>query len=374
MKLRIIILLVFSLAILGCQHDPEPYSEPETQITLKLNQAYATQTREDVLLGLNWALAQIGAKNVIENVNGFSLESHLLTLHLNLLGFDEFAISELKKLNISIKNSDEYHQNKSVDVGRYVTLFLGASNHYNSITRVPHHLRDLTANYLLQQAQGFVDNSAISSHHRIIQFSKQANLNQLFVSVEIDSITGNVLEFETIEIMNNGHLKYGVFDQDSNRLTSSNSSFSIAGKPAKCMWCHESQILPLFHSQDNHTGFLPYLQLKDSLLHFQNKLMQSQSELINGIDFSQKQDHTQMELIYISFMSPSAQRLSNEWGITESEVKELLKGQDTFNNPEFPFLGTMYNRETANRFAPFQSLPTSSSVRETSKIEVNHID
>jgi hypothetical protein len=352
----------------------EPFSEPVTQLTVKWNQSYPTETKENVLLGLNWALANLGAKNVIESANGFSERTHKLVLEINLLGFNETAVNELQKLHSAIKSSEEYQHNQVIDVGRYVTLLIGASAHYNRITQVPIHLRDIISNYNLHQEAGFIDNSGISSNHRTLQFSKQKELNQVFVSTEIDANSGQILEFETIEIMGNGHLRFGIFDQDSNRIDASNSSFSTAGKPAKCMWCHESKILPIFNTQNNHSGYLSYLQLKDSLLNFQNNLEFWQFNLPNGIDFSQKQDHAQMELLYISFMLPSAQNLSTEWGISETEVIDLLKSLPQFVTPEFLFLGKRYAREDVQNYAPFESLKVSSSVREKSDLEVNYID
>jgi len=372
MRQWIYIIILWNVAfILGCKHDPVIDPESSSRITLKWNRAYPAETGENVLIGLNWALAKVGAMNRVP----VSIDqNNRILLDLDDLGFSVRAKRELKRLHSNIKETGEYRETGAIDLGRYVTSILGASEHYNAITGVPQKLSEVLDNYHLEQEKGYVNNSAVSSQHRMISFSHQAGLKQLFLSAEIDSINDEILEYEIIEIMENGHLRYGVYDVDSNRINASNPQFSAAGKPAKCMWCHESKILPLFTVQNNKVGYLSYLQLKDTLNWFSSSLKQKQLLLHKGVDFGQKQDHTQMELLYISFMYPSAQRLSNEWGIPVGVVKSKLSGLSTTIYPEFPFLGDLYQRSDIDIFSPYQGLSVSTSVREFSKEEVNHID
>ena len=81
-----------------------------------------------------------------------------------------------------------------------------------------------------------------------------------------------------------------------------------------------------------------------------------------------------MELLYISYMEPSARRLALEWNMTESEVLNLLAGLPMHEHEEFTFLGMLYDREDVESYAPYTALPVSSSVREVVGIEVNHLD
>ena len=56
------------------------------------------------------------------------------------------------------------------------------------------------------------------------------------------------------------------------------------------------------------------------------------------------------------------------------EVQNLLAGLPTHDYPEFPFLGNnLYHRNEIEIFSPFQGLQVSTSVREESIIEVNHL-
>jgi hypothetical protein len=72
-------------------------------------------------------------------------------------------------------------------------------------------------------------------------------------------------------------------------------------------------------------------------------------------------------------MEPSAERLSIEWNMTVSEVQNLLTSYQTHIYPEFPFLGNLYDRNQIENVAPFKGLQVSTSIREESLIEVNHL-
>lgn len=347
--------------------------ETNTSINLKFN-AYPTSTNNDARIGLEWALSQIGAKNTAITFNGIIQNNNIFILEIEKLGFNENAKTQLKKLHRKIKGSQEYKINNTLDLGRYVTLIIGASEHYFKITGVPENLENILVNYQLKNDKGYVNNSVISLKDRIVEFSAQNDLNQLFVTQEIEPSTGEILEFETIEIMENGQLKFGIFNADGERKNAATPSISTAGKPAKCMWCHESNINRLFTVQDNFNGFLPYLQLNDTLVKYNNQLKEKQFDLLNGVNFRRTQDHVKMELLYISFMEPSAEFLSKEWNLPLTEVHNRLQDLETHQHPEFNFLGNLYYRNEVKQFAPFTSLQVSSNVREQSQVEVNHID
>jgi hypothetical protein len=370
-----LILFLFSWISTSCIHDPiAPIVESPDSIQLKWNPSYSNEEMSDALIGLNWALSSIGGKNTHSSTNGFQVSDQIITLYLPQIAFSSIGYTSIFSLHAAIQNSEEYIQNKHIDLGRYVTLLLGSSAHYYRIVDMPLHLRDLISKYQIQYDHGYINNSSISGNHRIIAFSKTKSLNQFFLSSEIDSITQRTLEFETMEILENGQIKFGIFDADSQRIDAANPTISASGKPAKCMWCHESKINPLFNPQKNIAGYLTYKQLNDSLNYFQAKLKESQSLLRSGIDYSKTQDHTQMELLYLMFKNPSALRLASEWGITEVEVEILLANYPKYPNPEFSFLPPGYDRNTIEQHAPFNGLVTSKNVREPSPIEINYID
>ena len=367
---KLIILLLF----ISCTN--EKYSdliETNTTLNLKFN-TYQTGTNTSARIGLEWALSQIGASKTAIYFNGIIQQENIFTIDYEQLGFNENAKIQLEKLHQKIKNSQEYKATNAIDLGRYITLIIGASEHYFKITGVPENLEDILENYTLKPSKGYVDNSLISFKHRIIEYSAQNELNQLFLTSEIEPSTGEILEYETLEIMQNGHSRFGVFSVNGIRKNNATPSVSSAGKPAKCMWCHESNISQLFSVQNNFPEYLTYLELKDTLDNFTNSLNVKQINLTNGIDFNENQNHVKMELLYISFMEPSIEVLSNEWNLTVAEVQNKLVNLQTHLHEEFTFLGELYHRNEVEEFAPFTSLAISTSVREPSTIEVNYLE
>ena len=300
--------------------------------------------------------------------------SPIILIDLKELGFDSTALEKMKILNNVIKDSEEYQQIHAIDLGRYVSLLIGASEHYYEITGVPYLLSDILENYELNPEQGYVNNSGVSYETRIISFSEQNGLNQIFFCTEIDPETEEILEYETVDLMPNGQVRFGIYDKNGFRINHTDPLHSNAGKPAKCMWCHESEIQPLFSEQNNYEGFIPYLEFKDLLVDFKTSHRNIQNSLADGIDFQETQQHVLTELIYISFMEPSAERLSFEWNMTVSEIENLLNGLPTHIHEEFDFLGDLYHRVDIESFAPFSGLQVSSSVRESSDVEVNYIN
>lgn len=374
---KIIFILPFILFLLGiqsCIHDPrEPVPKNPNEIVLKWNQSYSQEKMDDAILGLYWALSHCGAKNANATSNPLHHDSVYIRINLGSFDFDENAYSQIIRLHRAIQNSEEYIYNYSMDLGRYITLLIGASNHYYRITNMPETLGEQLSNYTLSPYKGYVNNSSISNHHRSIQYSSFNEFQQILISTEIDSVTGRVLEFETMELMENGQFKYGIYNADSQLIASAPPS-STAGKPAKCMWCHESNVNLLVQSQNNYGGYLSFQQLQDTLLNFRSRVQQHQATLQNGVDFNKTLDHTQMELQYIMFMNPSSMRLANEWNMNIPEIENLLKAYSKSQYPEFPFLSPGYDRNVIDGYSPNKGLVVSREVREYSSIEVNHIN
>ena len=181
------------------------------------------------------------------------------------MGFSNIAQEKLNSLHDAIITSEEYQINHAIDLGRYVSLLLGASEHYYEITGAPFLLSDLLDKYELKEERGYVNNSGVSFEHRIISFSEQNGLDQVFFCTEIDTDTGDVLAYETVEILANGQIRFGIYDADGIRINNADPLHSNAGKPAKCMWCHESGIQPLFSVQNDFEGFIPYLEFEEIL-------------------------------------------------------------------------------------------------------------
>jgi len=346
---------------------------PETSLSLKWNKAFDDDSVKEGLYGLKWTLSFVGA-TLPKRDPGIYIDDNIITIDIEKLGFTSEAQRHLRQLHDSIKVSGEYQTNQHVDLGRYVSLLLGSSQHYYALTGMPNTFEDLLGSYKLGSFKGYVTNSGVSREHRIISYSQQNGFHQLFLSTEIDSISGEILEYETVDILPNGQPRFGIFDLEGNLKISSDPKHSNGGKPSKCIWCHESGIQPLFKTQRSVSGYLSYPQLQDTLKAFKASHNELKEDLNDGVNYAKKQRHTTTELLYISFMEPSAHRLSLEWGIPETEIKKKLAHLKTHVHHEFPFLGALYYRKDVAAHAPFKGLPVSGSIREPSEVEVNYMN
>lgn len=367
--------LFISILLLFVSCESDTYYELQNHdvtLRLKWNKAYPDDTIDKSLIGLKWGLSYIGAI-LPTSLNGISTSNDVISININQLGFSESAVKKLTILHSKIMASEEYRTTNSIDLGRYITLLLGASEHYYEIVGVPNRLEALLNQYTLSPEKGYVNNSSVSFEHRIIQFSEQNGFNQVFISKEIDPISGQIHEYETIELLPNGQLRFGIFDANGNRKNNADASYSKAGKPGKCMWCHESSINQMFTSQNDFTGYLTAAAFQNKLITYKESNRNLKLTLVDGVDFSQTQQHTLTELLYISFMEPSAERLSLEWKMPLKQVQGLLSNLPTHIYTEFPFLGNLYYRKDVENLAPFQGLPVSTNVREASENEVNFI-
>jgi hypothetical protein len=373
MRQLLVIFMLFFVLIgqQSCSKDPD-FSIDESKIMLVWYKGYPADSLHKSMIGLEWALSYIGAE-ATQNLYQMQVPNNQVLLDLEQLGFTAHAKEKLKILHHKLKFTEEYRRKGAIDMGRYVALILGASEHYYEFVQMPENLNDLLVKYELDPMAGYVDNSLISSSHRIIRFSDQLGLNQLFVSNEVDPISGEITEFETIDMMPNGQMRYGIFDADGKRINAADPTKTEAGKPAKCMWCHESGIQPLFTEQSTVDGYLTYPQLYDTLYFFRFAQAAKWANLNRGVDYSKTQHHALAELLYITFMEPSAERLSLEWGISVEEVNTKLAGLPRHTHIEYAAFVNLFDREDLIPYEPYQALSVSSNVRNQSAVEVNHL-
>ncbi|PSG90610.1 hypothetical protein [Aurantibacter aestuarii] len=346
----------------ACKQSYENANLTDT-ITLKWHKAYDEDSLDKSMIGLQWALSYTGAYTPC-NLGVMTVKNDLITIDLKKLSYNTKGHLALLNITEKVKHTEGYRKNKYIDIGRFVTLILGNPNYYYALSQTPKTLKDLKQKYNLSNEKVYINNSSVAIQDRVISFSEQEKFNQVFISEEVDSITKQVYEFETIELLPNGQLRFGIYDFEGNLKSKANPKFSKAGKPAKCIWCHESKLNPLFREQKSFEAFLSpeafQKKIKESNLQFTKD-----RSLLNGtVDFNNKQQHTLAELLYISFLQPNAKRLSSEWNMSEAKVKEFLKSIKTTKHDEFPFLGAVYNRKEIETFEPSKWLSTPAPVRE----------
>jgi len=342
-------------------------SEKENhKINLRWTKAYPEDSFKKSYTGLKWALSYLGSNIASDTLlNGISFKDSIITLNVKALGFSENASKNLSELHRTFKNSEEYNKFNALDLGRYVSLIFGNPYNYYAIVDVPKSLEQFEQFYALDSAKGYIDNSSISKVDRIISYSNPSeNNSQGFISAEIDSISKAILEYETMEIMPNGQLRFGIYDINGELKNVANKNITKAGKPAKCIWCHEVNVQQLFRPQQDHYSYLSYIKFNDTLKYFNQKLQSYQDSSWKDKNIKNKMQHTELELLYIAFMEPNAERIAKEWNIPVNEVKHKLSHLKTHVYEEFPFLGDLYHRKDIDLLTPYKIVEAPESIRE----------
>jgi hypothetical protein len=346
------------------------------QIILRWVKGYPQETREDVMTGLVWNLSFLGAKlpkGSLESAIRWRNET-IFSLSILDLGFSNDALNALSVLILELKKTEEYRVKGGIDLGRFIMLTLNSSYHYYAITGAKRNLAEFKEQFNFGNIQGAVINSSIAKGHRLVSFAQGNEINHIaFIAAEGEgSITNGTfqeVEYEALDIMPNGQLRFALYDKTGNLKSSASPELTDAGKPAKCLWCHEIKIQSL-NVMESVSGYYTYEQFKSILEKEQNILDLYRTTLNSDIDFTKTQDHTLGELLYISFMEPSAFRLASEWSMIEGDVEAKLSELNTHTHHEFPFLGDrLFSRNDVDDFTPFEAARVPENARDYSDYE-----
>ena len=366
-------MLVF-LMLCSCNTNTQDSNTHDPNILyLKWNKSHEIDDLEKNRTGLTWALSFLGSNIALDStLTGITYTKDIMRLDVSQVGFTEKAISHLQSLNTVIQNSEEYQKKGTIDLGRYIALTIGSPHHYYKIVDIPLQLFDLKSQYTFDTLTAYINNSSISKIDREIQYSIDDKITKrAFISSERDTITGEIQEFETVEVMTNGLSRFALYDIQGNLKAEGDESVTRAGKPGKCMWCHESGIQPLFRKQIDIKNYMPSGDFLDSLQRYNRELREYQDRVWQDSLIKNRRSHTEMEIAYITFMEPSVEQLVNEWQISKREVLKKVAHLKSHRHHEFDFLGDLYYRKDIDSLAPFKVLEVPENIREPSSNEGN---
>ncbi|MCE3229373.1 MAG: hypothetical protein K0S32_3924 [Bacteroidetes bacterium] len=341
---NIIIILTFLFA--SCSKDKKG-------IQFYYTKNYPGDTWENHRTGLLWTLSYLGATlppGSFDKAIQWK-DSTTFTFDFSKIGFSENALKSVNVICDSIMSADSYNANNAADIGLFTALTIGTSAHYYKITNVPVSMKELVDQHKVGVTRLFpVTKSTVAKHHRLLKYPKDTMnvVKWLFIAEEghgsFNDKTFSAETFEVFDVMPNGQLRFMIYDKNGQLIKGSPKEFGDAGKPAKCLWCHEIVIQPLFDKNAAVDSFIQPHEFQSHILSFMKRLIEYRRGLKSDLDFNKTQDHTQMELEYISYMQPSIKKLEKEWNMREDEVKQLLKSVKSVTHEEFKFLGEIYNR------------------------------
>jgi hypothetical protein len=373
--------LIIFFVLQSCTYHHLP--ESNKVIVLRWYPAPANQSKEEFMVGVSWLLSYLGAKlplNTYEQGVKF-IETQKVELNIDALGFSSNAEQYLQELIAFVKLTEEYKVTGGIDAGRFFALCFNSTYQYYKITEAPLTYDNFTKKYASFVYKTFVcDTSSISNYSRIFNYTigELTLQNNYFVSQEgvgrysSGSFVKNDL-LEVFDYMENGQPRFMIYNQKGNLYVPDQATKHPAGKPAKCMWCHESGMQPLFNNTPSIMGYVSKEEFSNDQILFTKKLNDFHRQTNAKIDFSDKKAHTQGEFIYLCFYEPNAQRLAMEWNITLDQVAQILSGVPTHTNPEFPFLKNVYHRYQIATYAPYQSIEVAHEMREASAQEPNYL-
>ena len=377
LKLVLLAVVLFSLS---CHYDViEPVeSQKELIFSLRWIKSHNSETKDELLKTLKWNISYLGGALQKGTLNkAMNWENDVcFTIDFGKVGFSDKAKEELIKLNSIFKFSEEHKKMNGIDVGRFVMLTTNSSNHYYAISEAKRTLEGIKTTYKFANTQAAIIESGVSFGHRLISISDHAlkgeDLLAFIASEGVGSILNNDFEpkeYEVIDVMSNGQLRYAIYNENGNLIPAGDPEIGISGKPSKCMWCHETEPLPPFQATTSVGGYLTPMQFRKRIFDELLNIASLREKLNLDIDYSNIKDHTINEVFYISFMEPSAERLSSEWGIPLAETLIILAEYQTHVHHEFPFLGQLYYRHEIDNLAPYKVIDVPSSSREPSSYE-----
>jgi hypothetical protein len=350
--------------------------QADLQIALRWTKNYEGETLQDVITGFAWNTSFLGAalpKGSLQSAIKV-IDAERLAVDFGRLGFNKEAEQSLVELFNHIRASEEYKATGGIDIGRFTMLTLNSTYHYYSITGASTTLDVYQSKFLFDPNIGAVTNSSIAKGHRKVMIGIGDRIQDIvFIAEEgKGSITDGSFvaeEFETLDVMPNGQLRFALYDKDGRLKTSASQELTNAGKPAKCLWCHEIN-LQSFNEMQSVVGYFDETQLR-TILSEKRKIIDAYRRKLNSdLDFSKTQDHTKGELLYISFMEPSVERLVLEWKESEEVVRSKTQHLSKHKHEEFSFLGDeLMRRADIDLLSPWQVIQVPEDAREPSRYE-----
>jgi hypothetical protein len=384
MKRKFLILALLSslfCAMFFPDCDVPDFSEwgDQNKIVLIWNKGYEKQTSKDVVRGMIWTFSWLGAE-LPEGCFAQAVktqDSVRYTVNFDSLGFTDRAQFALQRICDSIRRTEQYKAQGGIDVGQFVMLTLGCSNHYYDIVGAPYRLEDFKTHYALDSTVHVfgLTTSGIAKGHRLIHFSRDTSLMHYgFMAMEghgsLDSGTFQASHYECFDVMPNGQLRFMIYGEDGHLIAGTPAEFGAAGKPAKCLWCHETHIQSLFVNNipvANMMSNEEFLLYRDSM---QARLERYRLTLRSDMNYENHEEHTLAELLYITYMEPTAMHLAHEWNTTEDSVRWILRDEKSYKFEEFDYVGTVWNRKHVQYYDTIRDIEVPWSARETGA-EVN---
>jgi hypothetical protein len=364
----------------GCSRTQQlPPKDPALVIKLRWIKSYPGQSRSKVNTGLFWALSFLGAK-LPADAPVISWVGTMVTVDLDAAGVAEASRPAWKKLLQVLESSDEYRMMGGIDIGRFVFLSLCSSYQYYALTGVSPSYAQFRAKHAFAPRQVAIVESAVAHGNRLIEVGQGEGIDSVaFVAFEgsgaLRDHSFQKADIETLDLMENGQLRFGLYDPDGHLKATTTPALTAAGKPSKCLWCHEINLQPPFRNVTDLEGYYSTKEFKELVAGAMRVIASYRKTLESKVDFRGLQDHSNAEDLYLSFAEPTASRLAAEWNLPLERVQQLLASRNLKTHPhservDDDVLGdNLYDRNEVDSLAPYATIRGPSDMREASSYE-----
>jgi hypothetical protein len=378
------LLAVFFLAGLsGCSRTDHPLAprDPDLVIKLRWIKSYPSQSRSKASTGLYWALSFLGAR-LPADAAIISWDGTTVNVDLDAAGVPQASRAAWKKLLHILRSSDEYRLMGGIDVGRFIFLSLCSSRQYYALAGVSSSYAQFRARHPFAPRQVAIVESAVARGNRLIEVGTGDGINSMvFVAFEgAGSLRDHTFvreDIETLDIMENGQLRFALYDLEGDLKDATTPALTAAGKPSKCLWCHETNLQPPFKNVTDLEGYYSTQEFRNLVADEMRVLASYRKTLASKVDFTRPKEHSNTQDLYMSFAEPTARRLAVEWNMPLDRVKQLLASHHLKTHPhsesiDDDILGDdLYDRSDVDSLAPYATIRGPSDMREASSYEPN---
>jgi hypothetical protein len=372
-----LLIVLGAAGLSGCSAPPP--EDPALVIDLRWVRNYPAEQKSNVDTGLYWALSFLGAK-LPAAANILRWHGQVVTVDLGAAQLQPQSTAAWKKLLQILKASDEYRKMGAIDIGRFVLLSLCSANHYYALTGTSPTFSQFLATHSFGPRQIAVVESAVAHGNRLIDVGTGTGIGAIaFVAYEghgaLKDASFHKQDVETLEFMPNGQLHFGLYDLSGHLKTVATPELTKAGKPSKCLWCHEINLNPPFQNVTDLPGFYSTQQFRELVASDMRAVASYRQTLRSKVDFRKLQDHTNAENLYMSFAQPTVERLAAEWQLPVETVRRMLRTRNLQPHPHSAeaddgILGDqLYDRTEVDRLAPYGSVAGPTDFREASSYE-----
>jgi hypothetical protein len=378
-----LLVVFFLFGAAGCSRTDQLPPPKDAGLVIKLRwvKSYPGQSQSQVDTGLFWALSFLGAK-LPADAAVISWDGTMLTLDLDAAGVSQASTAAWKKLLQVLKSSDEYRMMGGIDIGRFVFLSLCSSYQYYALTAASPNYAQFRATHTFAPKQVAVVESAVAHGNRLIEVGQGKDINSVaFVAFEgagaLQDHSFQKADVETLDLMENGQLRFGLYDLDGHLKATTTPALTDAGKPSKCLWCHEINLQPPFKNVTDLEGYYSTNEFKELVASATRIIAGYRKTLASKVDFTRLQDHSNAEDLYLSFAEPTAIRLASEWNMPLERVEQLLASRNLRTHPhseriDDDVLGDkLYDRNEVDPLATYATIRGPSDMREASSYEPN---